>query len=111
MESSIGAGPPHHQRRGEQSLCGVFFARLEDIRPCSPALPFLRPFYPAVAAHTNQHSKKGIKPGEWRSLYFPYHSLAPAQGIERILEAKGLHEEDYTKRGVEIMRRIILEKR
>lgn len=51
-----------------------------------------------------------IKPGELRALYLPYHSLDPAQAIERILEAKGLNEEDYTKRGVEIMRRILLEK-
>jgi len=54
---------------------------------------------------------KVIKPGELRGLYLPYHSLDPAQAIERILEAKGLSEEDYTKRGVEILRRIILEKK
>ena len=53
---------------------------------------------------------KVIKPSELKGLYLPYHSLDPAQAIERILEAKGLSEEDYTKRGVEIMRRIILEK-
>lgn len=47
-----------------------------------------------------------IKPEELRKLYFPYHSLDPAQAIERIMEAKGLTEEDYVKRGVEILRRM-----
>lgn len=47
-----------------------------------------------------------IKPEELRKLYFPYHSLDPAQAIERIMEAKGLTEEDYVKRGVQILRRI-----
>ena len=59
---------------------------------------------------SSKEAYKVIKPGELRGLYLPYHSLDPAQAIERILEAKGLNEEDYTKRGVEIMRRIISEK-
>lgn len=47
-----------------------------------------------------------IKPEELRKLYFPYHSLDPSQAIERIMEAKGMTEEDYVKRGVEILRRM-----
>lgn len=47
-----------------------------------------------------------IKPEELKKLYFPYHSLDPAQAVERIMEAKGLSEEDYMKRGVEILRRM-----
>lgn len=47
-----------------------------------------------------------IKPEELRKLYFPYHSLDPSQAVERIMEAKGLLEEDYIKRGVEILRRM-----
>ena len=47
-----------------------------------------------------------IKPSELKALYFPYHSLDPAQAIERIIEARGLSEEDEIERGVKILRRI-----
>lgn len=50
-----------------------------------------------------------IKPGELRQLYYPYHSLDPAQAISRILEAKEIAQEDMTQKGVEILRRIIKE--
>lgn len=50
---------------------------------------------------------KIIKPKELRGLYYPYHSLDPAQAIDRILEAKQMKEEDFTRRGVEILREII----
>ena len=33
-----------------------------------------------------------IKPKELRDLFLPYHTLDPAQAIERILEAKGMHQ-------------------
>ena len=56
---------------------------------------------------TSKQVYKIIKPKELRGLYFPYHSLDPKQAIDRILEAKDIDEEDYTKRGVEILRRII----
>ena len=59
---------------------------------------------------TSKQVYKIIKPKELRSLYFPYHSLDPKQAIDRILEAKDIDESDYTKRGVEILRRIIEEK-
>lgn len=59
---------------------------------------------------TSKQVYRIIKPEELRKLYFAYHSLDPAQAIERILEAKGLGEEDFTKRGVEIYRRILREK-
>ena len=51
--------------------------------------------------------QKIIKPKELCSLYYPYHSLDPAQVIERILEAKDLNEKDFTARGVKIMRDIM----
>lgn len=54
---------------------------------------------------------KLMKPKELRGLYYPYHSLDPAQAIERILESKNLREEDLTQKGVEILRRIMSEKR
>lgn len=53
---------------------------------------------------------KIIKPRELRGLYYPYHSLDPAQAIDRILEAKQMKEQDFTRRGVEILREIIRRK-
>lgn len=48
-----------------------------------------------------------VKPSELQQLYFPYHSLDPAQVIDRILEAKGMDNDDMVKRGeVEILRRL-----
>lgn len=53
---------------------------------------------------------KIIKPKELRTLYLPYHSLSPAQAIERILEAKGMlyNEAVETKRQLEILKKIRL---
>ena len=50
---------------------------------------------------------KTVKPKELRSLYLPYHTLDPAQAIERILEAKGLllDEETELMRQYEIFKR------
>ena len=48
-----------------------------------------------------------IKPKELRSLYYPYHSLDLAQAIERILEARGVSEDNLTARGVKLMRELI----
>lgn len=47
-----------------------------------------------------------ISPRELRKLYFPYHSLDTKNAIERILEAKGIEEEDKIEKGVKILRRI-----
>ena len=60
---------------------------------------------------TSKQIYKFIKPKELRSLYYPYHSLDPAQAIERILEAKGVDEKDMTARGVKIMREIMKNER
>ena len=51
---------------------------------------------------------KIIKPKELRGLFLPYHTMDPAQAIERILEAKGilLDDEAELKRQYEIFRRI-----
>lgn len=56
---------------------------------------------------TSKQLYKFIKPKELRNLYYPYHSLDPAQAIERILEAKGVTENDLTAKGVKIMRNIM----
>ena len=60
---------------------------------------------------TSRQVYRIIKPSELRELFFPYHSLDNAAAIERILEAKNSREEDMTKRGVEILRRISKEKK
>lgn len=59
---------------------------------------------------TSKQVYRIIKPTELRALYFPYHSLDNSAAIERILEAKNIREEDMTKRGVAILRRISKEK-
>ncbi len=61
-------------------------------------------------AYTHEKSSKQlfkyIKPEKLRDLYFPYHSLDPAQAIGRILEANGIDINNQIARGVEILRRV-----
>lgn len=61
--------------------------------------------------YTHQISSKSlyrmIKPAELRKLYYPHHSLEPAQAIERIIEVSGLEEEDHIQRGVEILKELL----
>lgn len=51
---------------------------------------------------------KIIKPKELRGLFLPYHTMDPAQAIERILESKGMlnDSEAELKRQFEIYKRI-----
>lgn len=51
---------------------------------------------------------KIVKPKELRGLFLPYHTMDPAQAIERILEAKNIFfdDEKELKRQYEIFRRI-----
>ena len=51
---------------------------------------------------------KIIKPKELRELFLPYHTLSPAQAIERILEAKEirLSTEDELNRQFKIFKKI-----
>lgn len=62
-------------------------------------------------AYTHQKSSKQIykiiKPKELKTLYYPYHSLDPAQAVERILEARGMNEDNLTEKGVSILRSLI----
>ena len=55
-----------------------------------------------------QVTYKIVKPQELRSLFLPYHTMDPAQAIDRILEAKGLtNDNSYEeKRQFEIFKRI-----
>ena len=62
-------------------------------------------------AYTYEKSSKQVykqmKAKELRKLYYPYHSLDPAQAIERILESSGGEEENYMDKGVRIFREIL----
>ena len=51
---------------------------------------------------------KIVKPKELRGLFLGYHSLDPAQAIERILESKGMlfDDESELKRQFEIYKAI-----
>lgn len=51
---------------------------------------------------------KIVKPKELRGLFIPYHTMDPAQAIERILEAKGMLTDNETElnRQFEIYKRI-----
>lgn len=64
-------------------------------------------YWAYTSAKTSKQIYRIIKPKELRDLYYPYHSLDPAQAIERILEAKGISEADLTAKGVKILREII----
>ncbi len=57
---------------------------------------------------TSLQAYKIIKPKELRGLFLPYHTLEPAQAVERILEAKRLplNEAERLKRQYEIFRKI-----
>ncbi len=67
-------------------------------------------YWSYIHKKTSKQIYRIIKPKELCDLYYPYHSLDPAQAIERILEAKGV-EEDLTARGVKIMRDIMKRER
>lgn len=57
---------------------------------------------------TSAQVYKIVKPKELRGLFLPYHTMDPAQAIERILEAKGMitDEDEELKRQYEIFKRI-----
>ena len=57
---------------------------------------------------TSAQIYKIVKPKELRDLFLPYHTMDPAQAIERILEAKGMltDEKQELERQYEIFKRI-----
>ena len=57
---------------------------------------------------TSAQIYKIVKPKELRGLFLPYHTMDPAQAIERILEAKGVltDENMELQRQYEIFKRI-----
>lgn len=71
-------------------------------------------YFAYVSKLNSKQIYKIINAKELRNLYYPYHTLDPQNAIERILEAKDYvildNPEDITKKGVEILRRIKLNK-
>ena len=65
-------------------------------------------YYAYTYDKTSRQVYKIVKPKELRDLFLPYHTMDPAQAIDRILEAKGLANiDDYEeKRQFEIFKRI-----
>ena len=57
---------------------------------------------------TSAQIYKIVKPKELRDLFLPYHTMDPAQAIERILEAKGMltDEKQELERQYKIFKRI-----
>lgn len=70
-------------------------------------LGYLYRYWAYTYEKSSKQVYKRIKPKDLRKLYFPYHSLDPAQAIERILESAGDKTEDYTEKGVRILREIL----
>ena len=65
-------------------------------------------YYAYTYDKTSRQVYKTVKPKELRGLFLPYHTMDPAQAIDRILEAKGLANDnvDEEKRQFEIFKRI-----
>jgi len=56
-------------------------------------------YYAYTYDKTSKQVYKIVNPKELRDLFLPYHTMDPAQAIDRILEAKGLvNTDDYEER-------------
>ena len=56
-------------------------------------------YYSYTYEKTSKQVYKIVKPKELRDLFLPYHTMDPAQAIDRILEAKGLaNTNDYEEK-------------
>ena len=67
---------------------------------------YLLRYWVYISGRSSKSLYKLISTEELRDLYFPYHSLDPEQAINRIKEAKGIHDIDDIAYGVEVMRRV-----
>ena len=47
-------------------------------------------YYSYTYGRSSRQVYKTVKPKELRGLFLPYHTMDPAQAVDRILEAKGL---------------------
>lgn len=57
---------------------------------------------------TSAQVYKMVKPRELRDVFLPYHTMDPSQAIERVLEAKGIFNDENMelKRQYEIFKRV-----
>ena len=57
---------------------------------------------------TSAQVYKMVKPRELRNVFLPYHTMDPSQAIERVLEAKGIFNDENMelKRQYEIFKRV-----
>ena len=55
-------------------------------------------YYAYTYELSSRRAYKIIKPDELRKVFLGYHTLSPAQAIERILESKGLNKETELER-------------
>ena len=57
---------------------------------------------------TSAQVYKMVKPKELRDVFLPYHTMDPSQAIERVLEAKGIFNDENMelKRQYEIFKRV-----
>lgn len=69
---------------------------------------YLYRYFAYTYEKTSVQVYKIVKPKELRGLFLPYHTMDPAQAIDRILEAKGfaIDSESEEKRQYEIYKRI-----
>lgn len=69
---------------------------------------YLYRYFAYTYEKTSVQVYKIVKPKELRGLFLPYHTMDPAQAIDRILEAKGLTFDSASeeKRQFEIYKRI-----
>ena len=65
-------------------------------------------YFAYITGKSSRQVYKIVKPKELRGLFLPYHTMDPAQAIDRILESKGLiyDSEDEEKRQFEIYKRV-----
>ena len=67
-------------------------------------------YYCYTFNRTSRQAYKIIKPDELYKVYLPYHTLSPAQAIERILESKNIDiNETELERQYKVLKRIYLE--
>ena len=72
-------------------------------------LGYLYRYWAYTYEKSSKQVYKQIKAKDLRNLYYPYHSLDPAQAIERILESHGhnAEEADTIEEGVRILRNFL----
>ena len=105
MDSPVPVRPAGNGPEGETGTTVRYQKTGGFLKPEGALIP---PPKDAVQHRMGVEVHKIVKPKELRDLFLPYHTMDPAQAIDRILEAKGLaNANDYEeKRQFEIYKRI-----